>query len=148
MPYGDDPANDPEDALRLLIGDTTSPALLSDNEVAYFLAEGDDVALTGAALAAGALAARYAGLVDATEGDVSRSWSQKAKQFAELAKRLAEEVMEAAGSAAVPIPWAGGISYADNDANAADRDVVPAYFYEGMDSRPGTSDDGARRGCP
>ena len=146
MPYGDDPANDPSDELRLLIGDTTTPELLSDNEVEYFLAEAEDVALTGAAMAARALAARFAGLVDATEGDVSRSWSQKAKQFAELAKSLAEQVVAAAAADAVPIPWAGGISYADNDTNAADGDLVPAYFYEGMDSRPGTSD--VRGGCP
>jgi hypothetical protein len=146
MPYTDAPATVPGDHLRLLIGDTAAEALLSDNEVAFFLANNDDDPVAGALSAAKALAFRFAQLVDATEGDVSRSYSQKAKAYAELARSLAADVATAAATAVAPIVWAGGISQSEVDANAGDGDLVPRYFYEGMDSRPGTLD--TRSGCP
>jgi hypothetical protein len=141
--YSNDPANVPADQVRFLLGDTTAPFLLSDAEVAWLLTTADDVALTAAASGAGGLAARFAGLVDATTGDVSKSYSQKAKGYAELAKRLAAAAVTAASGEAVPVPWAGGISWSERDTNAADSDLTAPYFYEGMDSRPGTTSDRA-----
>lgn len=134
MPYGDDPANDPADELRLLVGDTGTTPLLSDNEVAYFLAQGG-APLAGAVRAANALASRFAQLVDSSVGDVRKSYSQRAKQYRELAADLTAR--DAEGYDAAPIPWAGGL-YRDDPAYA-DPALVPLYFREGMDSLPGTT---------
>lgn len=143
--YTGDPATRPIDRVRLYVGDTVAPFDLTDNEIALFLSEADAEPLPAAVKAASALAIRFARLVDATEGDVSRSYSQRYKQFAETAKSLAADLATATASEAVPIPWAGGISWSENETNAGDGDLVPPYFYEGMDSRPGVVD--PRRGC-
>lgn len=138
--YTGEPATVPVDAVRLYLGDTTSPFLLTDEEIEFFLTTADDDALGAAALGAGGLAARFAGLVDSTVGDVSKSYSQRAKGYADLAARLAGDVATASAGGSVPVPWAGGLSYAELATNDADGDLVPSYFFEGMDSRPGTTD--------
>lgn len=142
--YTGDPASVPVDAVRLYLGDTVAPFVLTDEEIEFFLANADDEPLSAAALGAGAVAARFAGLMDASVGDVRKSYSQRSKGYADLAKRLADDVATAAGGGAVPVPWAGGLSWAEQATNDADGDLVPSYFFEGMDSRPGTT--GSRAG--
>jgi hypothetical protein len=137
--YTNDPAANPVDRVRLLVGDTASPFSLSDAEVAWFLAEAAGVARAAAA-AAGALAGRYARVVDVSVGDVRESLSQRAKQYGDLARDLAASAAAALAREAAPIPWAGGMSRAETEAMTADGDLVPPYFYEGMDARPGTTD--------
>ncbi len=138
--YTADPANRLVDRVRLFLGDTTEPFSIGDAELEYFLSVAGEDALVAALAAAKALAFRFSRLVDATEGDVSRSYSQRYKQFAEAAKTLAADVDTAASAGVAPIVWAGGISVSEVAANAADGDLVPAYFYEGMDDRTGIVD--------
>lgn len=136
--YTGDPADRPIDAVRLYLGDTAAPFALTDEEIAHFLYQAEEDALAAALIGAGAMAARFSRLVDASVGEVRKSYSQQYKHFAEVAERLAGDVSTAAAGAAAPIPWAGGISWSERDANAGNGDLVPAFFYEGMDDRPGT----------
>ncbi len=143
--YTGDPADRPIDAVRLYLGDTLTPFALTDEEIEWFLAGADDEALTAALAGARAMAARFSRLVDASVGDVQKSYSQQYKHFAEVADHLATDVDAVTAGAAAPIPWAGGISLAERDANDADGDLVQSHFYEGMDERWATVD--SRRGC-
>ncbi len=136
--YTGDPANVPGDAVRLYLGDTTAPFTLSDSEIAWFLTRADDDALVAALAGARATAARFSRLVDSSVGDIQKSYSQRYKHFAEVADDLAGDVDTATAAAAVPIPWAGGISWSEREANDTNGDLVPPYFFEGMDDRPGT----------
>lgn len=136
--YTGDPADRPIDAVRLYLGDTAAPFALTDEEITWFLATAEDDALAAALLGAGAMAARFSQLVDSTVGDIQKSYSQRYKHFAEVAERLAGDVDTAAAGDAAPIPWAGGISYAEREAVSAD--TIPPFFYEGMDDRPGAGD--------
>ncbi len=133
--YTGDPADRPVDAVRLYLGDTAAPFALTDEEIEFFLVAADAETLPAAVLGARAMAARFSKLVDASVGDVRKSYSQQYKHFAEVADKLAADVDAVTAGEAVPVPWAGGISWAERDANAADGDLVPAYFTEGMDSR-------------
>ena len=67
--YTGDPASVPVDAVRLYLGDTVAPFVLTDEEIEFFLANADDEPLSAADLGAGAVAARFAGLMDASVGD-------------------------------------------------------------------------------
>lgn len=142
--YTGDPGNVPIDEVRLILGDTTAPFLFSDQEIEWFLVQADANARSAAVLGAGAAAARFAGLVDSSVGDVRKSYSQKAKGYADLAARLTAAA-EAAGDI-IPVPWAGGLSYSERHANDDDTDFIPGYFHEDMDARPGTVDQTDRRG--
>lgn len=136
--YTGAPADRPIDAVRLYLGDTAAPFALTDEEITWFLVTAEDDTLAAALLGAGAMAARFSKLVDASVGDVRKSYSQQYKHFAEVVARLTTDAGTAAAGA--PIPWAGGISQSERESNAGDADLVPAYFHEGMDDRPGTVD--------
>ncbi len=136
--YTGAPASRPIDAVRFHLGDTAAPFALTDEEITWLLAAAADDQLAAALVGARGMAAKFSRLVDATVGDVQKSYSQQYKHFAEVVERLSTDVDTAAAADAVPVPWAGGISYAERDANDGDGDLVPPYFYEGMDDRPGT----------
>ncbi len=138
--YTGAPASRPIDAVRLYLGDTAAPFALTDEEITWLLAAAGDDALAAALAGAGAMSAKFSKLVDATVGDVQKAYSQQYKHFAEVVDRLAGDVPTAAAGEAAPVPWAGGLSYAEREANEADGDLVPAYFTDGMDDRPGTVD--------
>ena len=53
--YTGNPGSVPVDAVRLYLGDTTSPFLLTDEEIGFFLVASRAVALSAAALGAEAL---------------------------------------------------------------------------------------------
>ncbi len=136
--YTDDPANVPRDRVRLELGDTRHGAFeFSDREVLWLLAEAGDDPIAAAAKGAHLLAARYAGEIDRSVGDVSRSMTQKARGYRDLARELDAKVAAAAASP-VPIAFAGGIH------DESGGPVTP-YFSEDMfaNSRP----DDPRRYC-
>jgi hypothetical protein len=136
--YTGDPADRPVDAVRFHLGDTAAPFALTDEEIEWLIAAAADDTLAAALVGARSMAARFSKLVDSTVGDIQKSYSQQYKHFAEVVDRLSTDVSTVAAAESVPVPWAGGISYAERDANDGDGDLIPPYFFEGMDDRPGT----------
>lgn len=134
MPYSDDPVSEPADAVRLLVGDTSTTAPdLTDNAIDYFLeVEGANV-IRAAARAAEALQGLYA--KKAEERRVGplwlRSFSDKSQKYAALAKSLWRRA--GVSSAA---PFAGGISVTDKNARVLDGDRVKPAFRRQMMSYP------------
>ena len=86
--YTDDPENEPRDALRLVIGDTdTEDQQLTDAEVAYYIAQDDNLNLA-AALAAEALAAKYSRASVRAVGDMSQQLANRYQSYYRLARQL------------------------------------------------------------
>lgn len=116
------------DKVRLLVGDTNAAApLFDDGAIAFFLAESTNV-YGAAALAADALAGRVADQVDKKVGGTGAEIKASARfeHYKQLAVRLREQAANAAGS--LPIPYAGGLSYAEKAADATDPDrILPAF---------------------
>lgn len=122
--YGGSPATVEADRLRLLVGDTGPSFVLSDPEVAAFVAVDADLRV-GASQAALAMSARFAAQVDRTVGDVSVSLSQKAKAYSTLARDLTSSASSASSSAVLPIPFAGGLRY--SQVATRDPDIIPTF---------------------
>lgn len=132
--YGGDPLNSPADRVRWRVGDTDGAApLLSDGEVSYVLFEAGDDPDAAALMAARALYARFAALVNQTVGAVSISYGDRMKNMGEVIAMLRDQV--ALGDA---IPYAGGISRADVAANESNPDRVPPRFTRNTNNYPGT----------
>ena len=108
-------------------------AELSDETITAALALNPNV-YTAAALCADSLAGKYASQVDQQVGDLRISFSQRAKQWADMAKRL----RASASRYSVFAPYAGGISVADKQANAANADRVKPAFTAHLHDTPGT----------
>lgn len=106
-------------------------AELSDESITAILAIESDPR-TAAAICAESLAGRYASLVDKKIGDLSISYSQRAKQWAELAGKL-----RSSARSALFAPWAGGLSEGDKAARRADTDLVQPAFTRTLFENPG-----------
>lgn len=135
MGYGGDPANNANDAVRLLIGDTdTTDEQLSDPEVAYFLSVNPNK-LLAASLAADSLAGYYSRQIDSEVDEIRALASQRKKHYTELAVTLRERARsESSGSLAITPSaiFAGGLSIAGKRTERDDTDRVPARFRRGM----------------
>jgi hypothetical protein len=119
--------------VRLLLGDTDSSApvqqRLEDEEITDLLTIAGGYR-AGAAAAASALSGKFARLATSKSmGRASLVW-QRFQQLRELAKDLQASVSLAA------VPFAGGISQAIKDTNAADTDRVTPAFVKGMLDNP------------
>jgi len=144
--YSGDPTTSPKDEVRFLVGDTNpNDQMLLDGEINYTLklvygqtapipAQGNYLP---AAYCADGLIAKYTRAADKAVGDLKISFSQRVKQFQELACLLRRRA-----TLAGVIITAGGQSLADKAAQNADPDrVQPAITIDGMDYS-GTSDNG------
>lgn len=131
MPYTDDPEHVPADAVRFLVGDTsTSAPQLTDNEIAFLLSDQGDNTVRAAARGAEMLSARFASQEDERRvGPLTlRSFATtKAKRYADLAKAL-----WARSAATDATPFAGGISKDDKQARELDSDRVRPAFARKM----------------
>ncbi len=85
--YTNDPANNPVDAVRFWLSDTSAPFQVSDEEILYVLTLYPN-AIAAAAAIANELAMKYALQVDKAVGDLKINYSQRAKFYAEMADRL------------------------------------------------------------
>lgn len=133
--YSGDPSSTNRDAVRFLIGDTDNTAqLLTDEEIAFLLTQ-EGSSTSAAARACRSLAARFAYLIDQSVGDLSISYSQRYKQFSELAAQL-----ESTAGSRVGIPYAGGISQSDKDSRESDTDRLLPSSRVGIHDYPGLSD--------
>lgn len=133
--YSGDPTASPLDEVRFLCGDTNPDAkLVSDDEINYALklAYGATPPAQGNFLAAvfvtESIAATFTGLVDESVGDLHVSYSQRAKQYDGLLKRLRRRA-----NLAGVVTFMGGQSKAGKRALNADTDrVQPAITIDGM----------------
>lgn len=136
--YTDSPSSVPRDAVRLLLGDTdpSKPLPLTDNAVAYALAqEGNDLNLAASRCAA-QLSAHYSRQVDTSNGALSVSASQRAEAFRKLAATLRMKASRA-GSTGV---FAGGLTVSGKQALDEDTSAVQPQFRIGQDDLPNTDD--------
>lgn len=133
--YDGDPSANTRDEVRFLVGDTdTNDQQLSDEEIAYLLAEEGNVA--GAAVAAvKGLLAKYARLVDKSVGDLKLSYSQRAGQYAKLLQTLERRrLVRGVGIKA------GGTSLARKETVEQDTDRVQPSFKRDQFRYPSTED--------
>jgi len=126
MSYGDSPASNPVDAVRLLVGDTKSPEQLTDNELAYLLSEERGNTLRAAARAAETLASKYANQAEERVVGPLRLANRNQSQTVRY-QRLAKTLWARAFSRGVA-PYAGGTSIADKTAKGTDADRVEPFF--------------------
>lgn len=116
------------DAVRLLVGDTdTTDQQMTDEEIAFALSQASDDIYNASALLCRALSGKYARLVDTSVESVSSSYSQRAKQYAELAVRLTKEGKRM-GSVGLGVPVAGGMSISEMEGVENDTDRAPSAF--------------------
>src|SRR5688572_3442242 len=121
------------DRVRFLIGDTVAPAIVQDEEITGILTMQSGVYSSAAAICR-SLAARYSRLADIARDDVRKSQSQIAKAFADRARDLETQASSVVGGTLIPVPYAGGISISDKDAQLDDTDrVVPIFTRDGDD---------------
>lgn len=125
--YGNDPANDTTDEVRLLIGDTdTNDQLLSDEEIAYYLGEFSSVK-SAAAEAARAISAKLAREAsDKRIGSLSISLSKRAEYYNRLASSLDRKAAIANATMV-----AGGLTKSGKRDLAADSDAEQPVFSVG-----------------
>lgn len=131
--YGRDPAGDPADAVRLLIGDTDPNAkLLSDAEVAFFLADNSNNPLAASVRAIEAVMAAAVAFVDETVGSVSIQFSQRLDHLGTIRAMLMDRMGSYEG-----VPYCGGISVADRQQQRANVDRVRPQFTTRQGDAPG-----------
>jgi hypothetical protein len=130
--YGGDPSANDRDAVRYLIGDTnTAKQQLSDEEIAFSLAE-EGGKYRAAAAACRAIAAKYGRMVDKAVGDLRLSYSQLQKQYLDLAEKL-----DTKSSAGTAIPYQGGQTVSDKNVDDLDTDRVQPAFKRNQFDFPG-----------
>lgn len=121
----------PLNAVRLEVGDTNSlRPELQDEEIAVFIANSTST-IGAAALAARALAAKYATSVDKWVGDLKILASQRHRAYLEIQARLEQQAFRHG------VPSAGGIRVSQKAAQAANTDLVKPSFRVGMHDNPG-----------
>ncbi len=121
--YSGDPSQDDKDQVRFLIQDTnTKDQLFQDDEIRFLITlEGN--ALKAATKAAQTLAMKFARFCDESVGQVRVTFSQKSKQYRDLAKDLKKH-------AAIKnaCPFMGALTESQKDIQEEDRDLVQPEF--------------------
>lgn len=120
--YSGDPANSDLDAVRFLIGDTSS-FILSDSEIGFLIASEGNI-YAAASQASLTMAASFGRKADKSVGDLSIRYSDRREHFLELADKLG-------GQSATKGLALTGIT----GGRGAERDPI---FWLGMNRTPGT----------
>lgn len=125
------------DKVRFLIQDTTSPGLISDEEIDYALSVFSNVHLA-AAMVLRALGMKYGrssgvniGNVSATDADID-SWQSMADQY--------DPSGVTKGSSAMVLPIFGGQSIDEKETLSGNGDVPQPWFTRSGDDIPGGPD--------
>lgn len=127
------------DKVRLLIGDTNGDDILLQNEeINYFLGLNPNPT-KAAVLAARAVASKFSRLADTTIETVSVRYSQKAKQYLDLASSL-EMQASSAISGGMSGPSATGISNSAIETARDDTDRPTPDIEKGMFNNPPETD--------
>lgn len=127
--YTSAPATDTTDAVRLLIGQTSSgdTILLADEPILWALTVANTT-YDAAAMAAEMLAARYltVGAESETIGDTSVDWGDRASKLQARAQQLRALAIRVSVT-----PFLGGQSLADRNTREADTDLRQPAFRSG-----------------
>lgn len=119
-----------KDQVRLLMGDNDpSDHLMQDEEILFLLTQNSDEVYEAAAEALETLASRYARDVSKSADGLSISSSERWRSFQERAKFLRDQAARNRGGG---LPYAGGISRAEDDEHLTDSDLKPLHFGTGM----------------
>jgi len=125
--YSGDPSANNRDEIRFMVGDTdTNDQLVTDEEIAYAIAE-EDNNLLAASRIANAIAAQFARRTDTEVGDLRKWYSQRFTQYTELANKLRQR-----GGLLSSVPYVGGISIDDKQSAKDDSDRVKPRFSRGQ----------------
>lgn len=125
--YAGDPSANDRDEVRFLIGDTdTSDQLVTDEEIAYGVAE-EGNNLLAAARVAKSIGSKFARKPDKKIGDLTISFKQKSESYLDLAKDL--EVRGAISAGGI---FGGGTSIDAKDVEREDEDRVEPRFHRGQ----------------
>ena len=134
--YSGDPAAIARDAVRFLVGQTSTgdEVLLSDEEIAWAISETSN-SYYAAALCAETLASRYrqTGPESETIGRLSVTWGDRATKFAAIARTLRAQGAQGA------VPFLGGQSVDARDTREADTDLRQPAFGTKQFDYPGMS---------
>lgn len=132
--YGGDPSASEVDFVRFQVADTDcSAARLTDAEIrALVSSEGSP--MRAASRAAGIIAAQFAASYDISTGKVRKALSQRFDHYQKLAASLSARADD--GDVGF---YAGGLSHAEKDADAADSDLVQPTIVSGAFGNTGAS---------
>lgn len=134
--YSGNPAASDLDEVRFLIGDTdTTDQLVSNEEIAWAIANNAGTILAAATLCE-ALSAKFAREVDKSIGSLSVSAASRSGHFASRAASLRVQ------SVALCEVFVGGLSISDKAALDADADAVQPFFRAGQDDNPRAGGEG------
>ena len=121
--------------VRLLVGDTdTTDQLVQNEEITFALSQTGDNVYYGAVWICRAIAAKFSRLVTTTlDGALSANYSDKAKQYNQLAVQIEAQGKKTSGKALGV--FAGGISVTEmNVANSDPDRVKPAFSITQFDN--------------
>lgn len=142
MPYRGNPLEDPTDAIRLLIGDTstsTGGEIFADGEIDYFAAQKPNPYLAASAAVKSIVGTSrgntLANVLSKQVGDLRLQYSQESSSTI-LTGKASELRREGVRKVT---PYAGGISQSDKRASETDTDRVDPAFKVGQHDHPGTS---------
>lgn len=131
--YSGDPSSSSRDAVRFALGDTNpNEPIFFDAEIDYLLAEQgsiNEAAISGAQAAA----AKFARHVTSAPQDERKDLATRVEHYEKLAAQLRTKRHKRPTGI-----YAGGISHADKDANAADCDRNQGAFKSHMHDNPFT----------
>lgn len=126
--YSGDPASSPKDAVRFGIGDTDiNHQLVSDEEIAYALAQNNDSVPAAILELAIALRNKFAAYVDEKTDRLSKKYSDLYDHYKSMVDQIIKD------SALSAVPYAGGISKGDKLNNVNDTDNVRPKFDKNLD---------------
>jgi hypothetical protein len=138
--YSGDPASDPRDALRFLIGDTGPTSfVLGDDELDYLIANTSST-LLAAIEAAERVAAYYGRMRDKTVGNLSISYARQGADYRTLADRLRLQAGVQVGVKTLSAPVAGGLGptyLGGTDQGRTIEDLIPLFSGNGSDAEDG-----------
>ena len=126
--YSGDPAGSSRDAVRFLVGQTSSSEsiILYDTEVDFAIAE-ESNNYGAAALLSEALASKYSGLLNRKKvGDLELEYSDRATEFRNKGKGLRAQAAAKVG------PYMGGQTVAEKNTDRDNTALVQPSFAVGM----------------
>lgn len=127
-------------ATRLLVGDTnTNSQKLQNEEILFFLSQGQNDVYSAAALSARAISTQYIGFGKVEFDGVSTDKSKVYDYYNDLARRM-EQQAKKTGSSSLGMPVVGGVSISDMNSVESDPDRLGSAFKTGQFRNPPTYD--------
>ncbi len=128
MPWTGSPSTDEHDAIRAMVGDTDPAKPLLADDVYNLIVSHEKSLNARAAMAADALAGRYAREMTKRVGSLWREAKTLYQHYRDLAQWYRLETARRGA----PIPFAGGVSVIDQELRREDSSIVQPSFTVGM----------------